>query len=44
MEKTEETLLQTKIRVTEFFYNLVSVGDKVKQISNLPQSKAAKRE
>lgn len=44
MEKTEEKFLQTKIRVIEIFYNLVSMGDKVKQISNLPQNKTVKIE
>lgn len=38
----EEKLLQIKIRVVDIFYNIVSLRDKVKQIVNLPQSKAAK--
>lgn len=42
MEKGEEKLFQIKIRA-EFFLNLVSLEDKVNQISNLPQSKAVKK-
>lgn len=40
--KREKNLLQIKIRVIEILYNFVILGDKVKQISNIPQGKAAK--
>lgn len=41
-KRERKSFCKLKLESQNFFYNIVNFKDKVKQISNLPQSKAAK--
>lgn len=42
-EQGKESFCKLKLEQENLFYNLVSLEEKVKQTSNLPQNKAAKK-